>query len=278
MLTKPRIAGFFVYEIGAGGVMDVLSKIDWLHIVYAVFVAVLGFFIARQVGAIVGKAVSKRFSRHLAVLSRRLIFYGLFLLFLISALQQIGFKMTVLLGAAGVFTVALSFASQTAASNLVSGIFLLFESPFKVGDTIRLKDMAGVVDSMDLLSTKIKTADNMRIRIPNETIMKSDIINMSYFKTRRVDMLIGVSYNTEIEHVKHILLTLLKAHPDVLQEPAMQVVINQFTDSAIELKLMFWAETGTVNQVKYELYEQIKQVFDKEGIEMPYRQMSLPQA
>lgn len=258
--------------------MDILAKIAWVQIGYAIFLVILGLFVAKQISALVERAVDKRFSRHQAVISRRFVFYGLFLLFLISALQQLGFKMTVLLGAAGVFTVALSFASQTAVSNLISGIFLLFECPFKVGDIIKIKDIIGTVDSMDLLSTKIKTADNMRIRIPNETIIKSDIVNMSYFNTRRSEILIGVSYNTDVSKAKAILMDLLKNHQDVLQEPAYQVVINQFADSAIELKLLFWAQTSAVLRTKHELHEMIKQAFDQEQIEIPYPQLTLHQA
>lgn len=247
-----------------------LAKIGWLHIIYALGLMALGFILAQKVSAVVERAMSKRYSRHHALLTRRLLFYGLLILFAVSALQQLGFKMTALLGAAGVFTVALSFASQTAASNLVSGIFLIFERPFKVGDLIEVKGMKGTVESIDLLSTKINAPDNMLIRIPNETLMKSEITNLSCSKIRRVPITIGVAYNTNIEHAKSVLLSLANANEAVLEKPQPQVVLDNFAESSIDMKLMVWAKTSNAANVRNQLHEAIKQQFDQEGIEMPF--------
>lgn len=258
--------------------MELIKSINWLGISYALVLLVFGLVISKQVGSVVERSMSKHFSRHQSLLAKRLVFYVLLFLFLFAALQQLGFKLTVLLGAAGVFTVALSFASQTAASNLVSGIFLIFECPFKVGDTIKIKDIIGVVDSMDLLSTKVKTFDNMRIRIPNETIVKSEIHNMSFYPTRRIDIFISVSYDSDIERVKKTLLQLANESTDILAEPAPQAIINQFADSAIEFKLLVWADTGKIGVVRNELNNKIKASFDKEKIEMPYPQLTIHRA
>jgi len=130
-----------------------------INTTYAVCLFVFGYFIAKRFSIIVDRAFAKRFSRHHTMLIRRSVFYLIFTIFAVTSLQHIGFHLSVLLGAAGVFTVAISFASQTAASNLISGIFLLFEHPFKVGDTVEVKGINGVVDSIDLLSTKLKTPD-----------------------------------------------------------------------------------------------------------------------
>ncbi|RUQ91519.1 mechanosensitive ion channel family protein [Legionella septentrionalis] len=246
--------------------MQALTAIGWVKLGYAVLLFILGFFLAKRLSAMVTRAFSKHFSVHQTVLARRLVFYGLLLIFVISALQQLGVQMSVLLGAAGVFTVALSFASQTAASNLISGIFLLFERPFKIGDTIQVKDMVGAVDSIDFLSTKIKTADNVRIRIPNETLMKSEIINMSYFKTRKTEILLRIRQHNNLERAKGILLQLVHANKSVLKTPAPQVVVSNFNDAALELKLSLWTHTKDTAAVKAELYELITQRFDKEDI------------
>ncbi len=257
--------------------MDILKNIDWTVIGYAFVLIVGGYFIAKQLGNLAERAVNKHFSRHQALLTKRIIFYMLFLIFAISALQHLGFKMSVLLGAAGVFTVAISFASQTAASNLVSGIFLIFESPFKVGDFIKVKDIMGTVDSIDLLSTKILTLDNMRIRIPNETIVKSDILNMTYFKTRRIEILVGVAYASNIEHVKAVLLDLAKSNASVLSKPVPQVLVNAFTDSSIEMRLLAWVKTPDVNLIRSDLHEQIIKRFADEKIDIPFPRLAIYQ-
>lgn len=258
--------------------MELIKSVDWVHLGYAIGLMLVGFVIAKRLSVSIGHAVAKRFSKHQAMLIRRLVFYGLLLVFLISALQQVGFKLTVLLGAAGVFTVALSFASQTAASNLISGLFLLFESPFKVGDLIRLKETLGTVDSIDLLSTKLVTPDHLLIRIPNEVIIKSEIVNLSYFETRRVDVMIGVSYNADFEHVKSVLLQIAAAHDEILKTPEPQVLMSSFEDSSVGIKFMTWTNTPNAFRVKNQLNQIIKQRFDEEQIEIPYPQMTLHQA
>lgn len=255
--------------------MTSLAKIGWLHIAYAIALMFVGVIVAQKVSQLVEQSVAKRYSRHQALLIRRLLFYGLIMLFAVSALQQLGFKMSAILGAAGIFTVALSFASQTAASNLVSGVFLFFESPFKVGDTIQVKDMKGTIESIDLLSTKINTPDNMRIRIPNETLMKSEIINMSSSKTRRISIMVGVAYDTDINKAKEVLLELASENKKVLSKPEPQVSLDAFADSAINLQLLAWTKTADATKVKNEIHEAIKIQFEKAVIEMPFPHVTI---
>tara|TARA_Y100000588_G_scaffold390551_1_gene496368 strand:- start:581 stop:1357 length:777 start_codon:yes stop_codon:yes gene_type:complete len=258
--------------------MEVLKTVQWTSIIYSILLMGIGFIIAKRLSQLVERSMSHRFSRHQALLARRLIFYVLFFTFLVSALHQIGFKITVLLGAAGVFTVALSFASQTAASNLVSGIFLIFESPFKVGDTITVKNITGVVDSIDLLSTIIISVDNKKIRVPNETIVKSEITNMSSKPIRRIDLILGISYDSNIDEVKQVLMDIADKNPDVLGDPAPNVIINQFADSAIEIKFMAWVASLQYGSVKNQLNHAIKAEVDKGHIQMPFPQLTLHKA
>ena len=257
--------------------MYLWDQIGWVRIGGALGLFLFGCLIAQRLSVVADKAVSKRFSPHQAMLVRRLIFYSLFLLFAITALQQLGFQMTLLLGAAGVFTVALSFASQTAASNFVSGVFLLFERPFKIGDTIEVKNYRGIVDAIDLLSTKIRTADNTLVRIPNEVIMKSEVINQSFYKTTRTNILIRVTYKSDIEKVRTVLLNLATTCKDVLQDPPAQVIINNIEDYMVELKFMVWTNTSKSSAVKNQLYDLISQRFEKEGIEISQGQTIVQQ-
>ncbi len=235
----------------------------------------VGYFAAKRLSNLIERSFRERFSRHHLSLLRSAVFYLTFVIFAIFGLQQMGFNLSVLLGAAGVFTVALSFASQTAASNLISGIFMLFEQPFKMGDNIEVKGISGIVESIGLLSTKLKTSDNKLIRIPNEALMKSEITNLSYFQTRRIDLIVGVAYSNDIDTIKQILLTAAHGCKKALQEPAPAVAIHSFTNSAVELKFMVWSSTKNLSQVQNYLQEHIKQGFDKEHIAMPISQMTI---
>ncbi|CEG58542.1 mechanosensitive ion channel family protein [Legionella fallonii] len=243
-----------------------------VNTIYALCLFTLGYFIAKRLSLFAERATSKRFSRHQTMLIRRSVFYSIFVIFAVTSLQHVGFQLSVLLGAAGVFTVAISFASQTAASNLISGIFLLFEHPFKVGDTVEVKGISGVVDSIDLLSTKLKTSDNKLVRIPNEAMIKSEITNLSYFSTRRLDIIVAVAYDCNITQVKTMLMDIADQCEHVLKDPAPNVTINNFANSAVELKFMVWVYTSEVSATRNELQETIKQQFDSAGIETPVSQ------
>lgn len=255
--------------------MDLLTKIQWLHIVTAICTFFFGFFLARAVAVRSEKALQKKISAHQAMLVRRLIFYLLFILFFISALRQVGFQLSVILGAAGIFTVAIGFASQTAASNLVSGIFLLFEQPFKAGNTIEVNGITGTVYSIDLLSTKLKTADGLLVRIPNESMIKANITNISYFPVRRFEITVGVAYNTPIEKVKSLLLKIAQEQDLVLETPEPQVLVSNYADSAIELRLRAWTQNVDNFTAKNEVMESIKTAFDEAQIEIPFPQLEI---
>ncbi|RUR18519.1 mechanosensitive ion channel family protein [Legionella sp. km535] len=247
-----------------------------VNITYALCLFVIGYFFAKRLGILAERTFIKRFSRHQTMLIRRVVFYAVFTIFAVTSLQHIGFKLSVLLGAAGVFTVAISFASQTAASNLISGIFLLFEHPFKVGDTVEVKGITGVVDSIDLLSTKLKTSDNKLVRIPNEAMIKSEITNLSYFSTRRLDIIVAVAYDCDISQVKSMLLDIAQHCEQVLKDPEPMVNINNFANSAVELKFMVWVSTSELSAARNIVQERIKQQFDRAGIETPLPQYMVP--
>ena len=240
-----------------------------VNTIYALCLFVFGYFISKRLSMFAERSLSKRFTRHQTMLIRRTVFYSIFAIFSVTSLQHVGFQLSVLLGAAGVFTVAISFASQTAASNLISGIFLLFEHPFKVGDTVEVKGIIGVVDSIDLLSTKLKTSDNKLVRIPNEAMIKSEITNLSYFSTRRLDIIVAVAYDCNIAQVKSMLMDIAEQSEKVLEDPAPNVMINNFANSAVELKFMVWVNTTEVSATRNILQETIKHQFDSAGIETP---------
>ena len=153
---------------------------------------VVGYGVARLLSSTIGKALIKHLTPQQAMLQRRFVFYIVFAIFIASALDQLGFHIGALLGAAGILTVAIGIASQTSMSNIISGIFMIGEKPFEVGHTVKVNDMQGEILSIDLLSVKMRTNDNTMVRIPNELLIKSAIVNLSYFPIRRIDLKIGM--------------------------------------------------------------------------------------
>jgi small-conductance mechanosensitive channel len=237
----------------------------------AALLIVIGYFIARILGATASKGLIKHLSPQQTMLLRRLTFYLVFVLFIASAIQQLGFH----IGAAGILTVAIGIASQTSMSNIVSGIFMIGEKPFEVGHTVKIADLQGDILSIDLLSVKIRTADNTMVRIPNETLIKSAIINLSYFPIRRADLSIGVAYKENLEHVKTVLFDVADKNPLCLMEPKPLLQILGFGDSAINLQFSVWVSRPHFLELKSNIHADIKAAFDEQKIEMPFPSRSL---
>jgi small-conductance mechanosensitive channel len=194
---------------------------------------------------------------------------------LLWVLRELGMDMGVLLGAAGILTVAIGFASQTSASNLISGVFLMAERPFQIGDLIEVGGTQGYVLAIDFLSVKIRTFDNRMVRIPNESMLKSDVTNLTRFPIRRVDLMIGVAYKEDLERVRELLLEVADRNPRSLDEPKPMFLFKGYGDSALEFQFSVWTVQENFYALRTELYLQVKRVFDEAGIEIPFPHRTL---
>lgn len=254
------------------------SLLQWLqsdqigHIIKASILLLVGFICASMASRAAGKFLSKNFSQHHVVLFKRLLYWLVVALFVASALKQLGFSLSVLLGAAGVLSVALGFASQTSASNLISGLFLIGEQPFRLGDTIKVGNTTGEVLSIDLLSVKLRTFDNLFVRIPNETLIKSEVTNLTRFPIRRFDLLLGVAYKEQIATVRKVLLDVADKNPLCLDEPTPMFLFLGFGDSALNIQFSVWGRRENFRDLRNSLQEEIKLAFDQAGIEIPFPQ------
>ncbi len=238
-------------------------------------VLLTGYLIAQLVTTTFVKTMSQRLTAHQLLVWRRGIFYFLLGLFSMSALHEMGFKLSVLLGAAGIFTVAIGFASQTSASNLISGLFLIGEGSFMVGDTIEVNGTIGEVLSIDLLSIKLRTADNIYVRIPNEQLIKSEVSNLTRFAIRRVPIMVNISYQQDISKVRQVLLTIADKNPLVLDEPKPQVVVQDLASSSINLMFNIWTRKENFLDIRDTIQESIKNAFDEHNIDIPFPQITV---
>ncbi|HBN88870.1 MAG: small-conductance mechanosensitive channel [Rheinheimera aquimaris] len=254
------------------------SFLHWLqsehidHLIKASVLLLAGFICASMASRAVSRFFSKNFSQHHIVLFKRLLYWLIVALFVASALKQLGFSLSVLLGAAGVLSVALGFASQTSASNLISGLFLIGEQPFKLGDTIKVGNTTGEVLSIDLLSVKLRTFDNLFVRIPNETLIKSEVTNLTRFPIRRFDLLLGVAYKEQIAVVRKVLMDVADKNPLCLDEPNPMFLFLGFGDSALNIQFSVWSKRENFRDLRNSLQEEVKLAFDKAGIEIPFPQ------
>ncbi|MCK5739554.1 mechanosensitive ion channel family protein [bacterium] len=216
-----------------------------------------------------------RISPQQGMVISKVFLYVSILIITIMVMSELKFKLSTLLGAAGIFGIAIGFASQTSVSNIISGLFLIAEKPFQVNDIITIGTTTGIVQSIDMLSVKLRTFDNKFVRIPNESIIKTEVTNITRFPIRRVDLKIGVAYKENIGRVREILLDLALKNPLCLNEPEPLVIFSGFGNSSLDLLFAVWAAKTDWLQLKNTLSEEIKVRFDEEGIEIPFPHVSL---
>ena len=245
------------------GIFTSINTDRLTEILVAIVLSLIGFLIARFVSNTFVRTIGSRFNAHQRLVWRRGIFYFIFLLFVMASLKEAGFKLSVFLGAAGILTVALGFASQTSASNLISGMFLIGEGSFEVGDTIQITlirghTIEGEVISIDLLSVKLLTQDNIYVRLPNEQLIRAPVHNLSKFPIRRV---------------REVLLSVANQYALVLSDPKPAVTVTAFRESSIELLFAVWCQQENFFKVRDEMQERIRNGFLDNQIEIPVPKM-----
>lgn len=240
----------------------------------AVLYIVAGLLLARAARFALRRTFTALSKQQLVLLTRAA-YYGIVTLFGISALRQFGFDFTVLLGAAGIVTVAIGFASQTSAANLIAGLFLVVEKAVNIGDIVTVDGVTGEVLSVDVLSTKLRTFDNLLVRIPNETMVKARITTLNRHPLRRVDINVGVSYASDMPLVVKTLQQVAHDNPLALDEPQPLVIWTGFNDSSIDYLFAVWGKSENFLALRNSITQEIKAAFDAAGIEIPFPQRTL---
>ncbi|WP_210394629.1 mechanosensitive ion channel family protein [Motiliproteus sediminis] len=251
-----------------------MAESDYLQlgwtIARAAFFVLAGYTVARLAASAVQRLLEKRFSSHRTMVFRRIVYYLVLAIFLVSALNQLGLELSVVLGAAGILSVAVGFASQTSMSNLISGLFLIWENPFSMGDTVKVEDVTGEVVGIDLLSVKLRTPDNLYVRIPNEKLIRSNVTTLTRFPIRRADLKIGIAYKEDIERVRGVLNRVAEVNPICLIDPAPVFIVLGFGESSVDLQFSVWGKRESFLELKNSMHQQIKRAFDEENIEIPF--------
>jgi small-conductance mechanosensitive channel len=236
---------------------------------------VFGLPFFQLLGYLIRKGLKNKVTDQAVMLLSKGVVYIGSLIIILTVLQQAGFKLGTLLGAAGIAGVAIGFASQTSLSNLISGLFLVWERPFQVGDVLQAGSDKGFVYSIDLLSIQLRTYDNKLIRIPNETLIKNAFTNITRFPIRRMDIDIGVAYKEDIERVIKVLEEVANQNRYCLDEPEPIIIFKGFGDSALEILFAPWFAKTDYVALRNSLLMDVKRRFDEEGIEIPFPHRTL---
>ena len=204
------------------------------------------------------------------ILSRVIVIVGV-TLSLLTALSTMGVDIGALIAALGLTSLAVGLALKDTIENAITGVLLLIQRPFNVGDVIKVSDVTGTVADVAIRTTNIKTFDGLHVLIPNRHVYNEVITNWTYYPTRRVTMTVGVAYETDLAHAYRILSEAVAAAPGVLAGPAPQVSFEGFDESSIRMVFRFWIEWQTTNAVNLQtqLTQVILDVARSEGISIP---------
>lgn len=201
--------------------------------------------------------------------------YTLYLILAVVILTSLKVPTAPLVTVLGACGAAVALALKDSLGNIASGIIILANKPFIRGDVIEVTGITGIVQSIDLLVTTLKTHDNKVITIPNGTITASVLVNYSREEKRRVDLTFTISYDSDIAKAKDVLLAVAESNSDIFADPAPVIGVAEHQDSAILLDLKVWCENSRYYDVRYYLEEQVKLAFDEANITIPYPQMDV---
>lgn len=247
-----------------------LSAIHWAAVIKAGLLLITAHFLARY-ACLAFKKISHVYlglESHQIYLGERTIFYIIWVIFVLMAAQHLGFSLNILLGATGILTIAVGFASQTSIANLISGIFLILEKPFKVGDLITVGDITGEVLTIDALSAKLKTPDSTYVRIPNEILIKSNIINLSHYPMRRLDIYFEIKPEAVTPQFITDLMSFLMEDIRCLAEPKPFIQVENFSTGNLKVHIGVYTSNNLLGVLKNDLHWQIFQHLKKNQVEL----------
>jgi small conductance mechanosensitive channel len=242
--------------------------------------AIVIFFVGKWVVNLVVKGMLKAMQksdvdttlrRFVANLVRML----LMLFVIIAAIGALGVKTASLVALIGAAGLAVGLALQGSLSNFAAGVLIVMFRPYKVGDWIEGGGVSGAVEEVQILTTVLKTGDNKRVIIPNSQIMGTTITNYSANDTRRVDLVVGVSYSDDLDKVRKELQDLVAAEDRILDDPAVTIAVSELADSSVNFVLRPWVRTEDYWGVYFDLTEAVKKRFDEVGISIPFPQQDV---
>ncbi|MEN5387157.1 mechanosensitive ion channel domain-containing protein [Aliarcobacter skirrowii] len=257
-------------------ILDTALEYSW-----SIFLALLIFFVGKwivnRVVKVLGKLLRKidGIDEILVKFLENIAYYSLITAVILAALNKLGITTTSFLAILGAAGLAVGLALKDSLGNFASGVMIIIFKPFRVGDFVTAGGVTGSVSEVGIFNSVFVTGDNQRIVVPNSSITSGSITNVNAFDTRRVDLVVGISYDDDIKKAKDLLTNLLTSHEKILVDKGITVAVSELADSSVNFVVRAWVNTPDYWEVRFFLIENIKLVFDKEGITIPYPQQDV---
>lgn len=237
----------------------------------AIAIWIIGSWIIKAMMKVLRKAMNKRdYDESLEKFLLNLCNWSLKILLIVVVLGTVGVETTsfaAILAAAGL---AIGMALQGSLANFAGGVLIMIFKPIRIGDLIEAQGEIGVVKEIEIFTTKLTGLSNKEIIIPNAALSNGNIVNYTTEGTRRVDLVFGVGYDSDIKQTKEVLMNVLTSHDKVLSDPAPAVTVLELADSSINFAVRPWCKTEDYWDVYFDVTEHTKEALDAAGIEIPY--------
>ncbi|MEM8750659.1 MAG: mechanosensitive ion channel domain-containing protein [Pseudomonadota bacterium] len=245
----------------------------------AIVILILGFFIAGVISRWARNALMRveAIDSTLSAFLSNIVKYAIWVLVLVTVLAQFGVQTTSIIAALGAAGLAIGLALQGTLANIAAGIMMLILRPFRVGEYIESGDTSGTVQEIGLFTTELKQADGLFVMTPNSQLWNTSIVNYSRNDRRRVELVVGISYDDDMAEAREELLGLAKADERVLKDPAPIAFVNSLDDSSVGIGMRLWVNTADYLALTWDLTEAAKRRFDEVGISLPYPQREIRQ-
>lgn len=247
-----------------------------LKIIGAIIILILGRIAAGIARRITRRVLEKSKADRAIISFVGSLVYILILTFaVLAALAKFGIQTASFVAVLGAAGFAIGFALQGSLANFAAGVLILVLRPFKTGDFIMGAGEAGTVKEIELFTTVLATPDNVKIMVPNGKLFGDVIKNVSAFDTRRVDLVIGIGYSSDIQKAWDVMMGLIKEDTRILPDPAPQIAVSELADSSVNFVVRPWVKKEDYWGVKFDLTRKIKEAFDENGIEIPFPQRTV---
>ena len=245
----------------------------WLQVVGAIVIFVVGRWVAKVISKLVGKAMLKaKVDETLTSFAQNLVHVALLVFVVIAAISNLGVETSsfaVVVGAAGL---GIAFALQGSLANFAAGVMLIIFKPFKVGDFVELGGKAGTVKEIQIFNTILNSPDNVRVIVPNGQVTGTNILNYTANGTRRVDLVVGISYGDDLKKAQQVIEGVLAEDSRILKDPAATVAVCELGDSSVNFVVRPWVKAGDYWNVRFDTIQKVKLALDKNGITIPFPQ------
>lgn len=246
------------------------------RLISATILFVIGWWAIKLIKKLIMRVMVKReMEPTLSKFLADILIWTLKILLFVTVISRLGVENSSFVAIIGAAGLAVGLSLQGSLSNFAGGVLIIMFKPFKVGDFIEAQGVSGTVKQIQIFVTQLATVDNQIIFVPNGVLSNGTIINYTYATTRRADLTIGISYNSDIKKAKQIILEILNNHPMILKDPEPMVLVKDLAESSINLAVRPWSEIDNFFIMRSDVLEQIKNTFDNNDIEIPFPQRDI---